>query len=205
MAPAPSPTPRAGSAPHGWAWDSRPPERTSWLPPVWEGALPLQTAAPPSSASPPCSPLLPPPAPLPAAGCSSASPAAAAPSTHRSAERSQARRTRSPADCVHAQHRTTSVATHPAGHPYHVFSVAALPPSPHNEGQGAEGRLVPCHQHSLILLASHPSCPADLCSPHPALLTPCCGAAQPGTDVMLLTEVPTRLSWEMTKTGNYWE
>lgn len=146
-----------------------------------------------------------PPAPLPAAGCSSASPAAAAPSTHRSAERSQARRTRSPADCVHAQHRTTSVATHPAGHPYHVFSVAALPPSPHNEGQGAEGRLVPCHQHSLILLASHPSCPADLCSPHPALLTPCCSAAQPGTDVMLLTEVPTRLSWEMTKTGNYWE
>lgn len=64
LAPAPSPTPRAGSAPHGWAWDSRPPERTSWLPPVWEGALPLQTAAPPSSASPLCSPLLLPPAAL---------------------------------------------------------------------------------------------------------------------------------------------
>lgn len=103
-----------------------------------------------------------------------------------------------------------------AGRPYHVFSVAVLPPSPHNEGQGAEGHLVSCHQNSLGIFfydffAFPPSCPSDSSSPcaaAPGALLTRTRRPQPrelpGTDVMPLAQAPTQASREMTKMGIYW-
>ena len=48
-----------------------------------------------------------------------------------------------------------------------------LPPSPHNEGQGAEGHLVSCHQISTVWGFFFPSsCPSNPSSPYPAAPRP---------------------------------
>lgn len=121
----------------------------------------------PSTAFPFCCPVLPPPARSSCFGnqlCFSPGSSATGPKTPCSATSELGQAPCTHTSSLHTHNLTTSthkltackqpkptvgVSPGAAGRPYHIFSVAVLPPSPHNEGQGAEGHLVSCHQNSL--------------------------------------------------------